>query len=196
MFEFKVSAQTIDELKSKIVEAAKSIEEIQVRIEQVVGTVEIPTTVAVVEHEPIVKEVKVEEKAKRTRKKKEETSASVVPEPSIIVPPVPTTDVVVEIPKFDVPVAAAPIVATPVVEEAPAVYHEGIASHSFETFKSKIVIIVNDLVAQNKIDRAYIEQVCKHFNVSYIWDVAKDDSKAKELYEGFCQFGFINKVQV
>lgn len=135
-----------------------------------------------------------------------------LPSPAALVPPPPAPTVEVQQPVFmsaaPVSVATAPVpqqapVSQPVVAAPPAVAapsYDPIAvppapqvpAHSFETFRKNIIPVVVDLVKTGKIDQPYVEAVKKHFGVTEIWKVT--DDQAREMFEQFCHYGFLQKV--
>lgn len=67
-------------------------------------------------------------------------------------------------------------------------------AHTLQTFTNGLTEILAQLINEKKIDKAYIESLCKHFNVKYIWNVIGSGNQIKELYEAFAQYGFITKL--
>jgi len=115
----------------------------------------------------------------------------------ITIPPVPPTTVVVEPPTFQVPVPP-PVVASP----APQPSYENIPvppdatkpAHSFETFRKNFIKVVVDLLGAEKINADYIRSLEEYFKVKAIWDIAKDDTKSREMFENFCNQGLITRI--
>lgn len=67
-------------------------------------------------------------------------------------------------------------------------------AHTLQTFTNNLTEILAQLINEKKINKAYIESLCTHFNVKYIWNVIGSGVQIKELYEAFAQYGFITKL--
>lgn len=67
-------------------------------------------------------------------------------------------------------------------------------AHTLQTFTNNLTEILAQLINEKKINKAYIESLCTHFNVKYIWNVIGSGNQIKELYEAFAQYGFITKL--
>jgi hypothetical protein len=139
----------------------------------------------------LVVQVEAELKAKQGAVKPEPVQAS---QPFVAPPPPPVT-IPVETPKFE----QAPIVAPPVVSQIPvysdvAIPQDTKPAHSFETFRKNLIPIFTKLINEGKLTSEYLAEATKYFGVSGIWDIAKDETKCRELFEGFVAFGYITKV--
>lgn len=127
-------------------------------------------------------------------------------------PAVPPTTVDVQPPVFSQPAPqvveptpppVAPPIAQPTVQPvqqvAPQV--EGLEippgirqAHTLATFQAHIVNIFAQLQKEGKITPEYIKQLEQHFGVDHIWGIMKYPEKVQQLYDNFCEYGFITRV--
>lgn len=67
-------------------------------------------------------------------------------------------------------------------------------AHTLETFQNNLTNVLAQLINEKKITKEYIESLCKHFNVKYIWNVLGSATQIRELYESFASYGLITKL--
>ncbi len=67
-------------------------------------------------------------------------------------------------------------------------------AHTLQTFQNNLTEVLAQLINEKKINKEYVESLCKHFNVKYIWNVIGSGTQIRELYEAFAQYGFITKL--
>lgn len=122
---------------------------------------------------------------------------SFLPPQPAFVPPPPAPTVHVEIPQAVVQPVVLPI--QPVVASVPQQTYENIQvpggtrpAHSIVTFKANLMVLIAQLIEENKVDAPYIEQLNAYFKVTQLWDI--NDTQLNELFEMFAQVGFITKV--
>jgi hypothetical protein len=48
---------------------------------------------------------------------------------------------------------------------------------------------------EGKIDQTYIDQLKNHFQVKEIWNILASGKSCEELYEQFCSYGLIQRVE-
>ena len=103
--------------------------------------------------------------------------------------------------KPSLPPLVAPKPVAPVAASAPSVVPLppppilGKFTHTLKTFKENIVLTISGLIEEKKIDQAYIDSICKYFNVSNLWEIFKDEAKIGELYENFVASGLITRAE-
>lgn len=128
-------------------------------------------------------------------------TSSPVATPSMLVPPdqtqVPAQPEVARHPD-------APSFASPTVDkmyEAFTNVDKGIVvppgqkpAHTLQTFTNNLTDVLAQLINEKKITKEYIESLCKHFNVKYIWNVLGNATQIRELYDSFGQYGLITKL--
>lgn len=85
-------------------------------------------------------------------------------------------------------------VATPEFAQAPAPIGMAPATHSFDSFKKNLQMIIVRLINEKKITRDYMNDLNAHFKVNNLWEVASDDLKAKPLFDLFVQYAYITGV--
>ena len=51
-----------------------------------------------------------------------------------------------------------------------------------------------DTATMQKINAEYLQLLKRHFGVTELWDLRKDDAKCFELFNGFIENGLITKV--
>lgn len=110
-------------------------------------------------------------------------------------PPPPTIHV--EIPNFAAnSVPFKPVeVAPPVQTYENVVVPQGVRpAHSLLSFQNNLMTLLSQLVSDGKINREYIEELKKYFNVKEIWHITSSGKQSMELYDVFAQAGFITKV--
>lgn len=113
--------------------------------------------------------------------------------PKFEVPAMPTTNVVVQIPKSDV----APVEEVKPAPVAPPTIPQLNTNNAYtiDTFKSGLVMILNNLLKEGKIDKAWIDATStKVFEGKDIWDWNKNEAKVTELYNMFISWKFINAI--
>ena len=81
---------------------------------------------------------------------------------------------------------APPVAPPPPIDIKPA--------HTFDTFKAQMIQTIADLVDAKKINAEYLQLLKRHFGVTELWDLRKDDAKCFELFNGFIENGLITKV--
>ncbi|MDV7394693.1 hypothetical protein RZS08_25135, partial [Arthrospira platensis SPKY1] len=89
------------------------------------------------------------------------------------------------------PVVAKPteVLEKPQELKAPSKY-----AHTFDSFRSNLVVTMASLVNDGKITQEYVKTLNGYFGVKEIWEIFEDLDKVKELYENFCSVGLIEKV--
>ena len=99
-------------------------------------------------------------------------------------PPMPTTDVHVEMPmiKETVPTGVLPTFQSPPVN-----------THTVQSFRDNLLPILNKLVIEGKIDTEWINNTkTTHFNNMDAIHWAKNEAASESLFNTFIQWGFIN----
>lgn len=99
-------------------------------------------------------------------------------------PPMPTTDVHVEMPmiKETVPTGVLPTFQSPPVN-----------THTVQSFRDNLLPILNKLVIEGKIDTDWINNTkVTHFNNMDAIHWAKNEAASESLFNTFIQWGFIN----
>lgn len=113
------------------------------------------------------------------------------------IPQVPPTTVHVTPPVFQVQQPAVqvstPVYSDPVVPVVPT-QEQARPAFDFASFKNNFVTFISSLIAQKKIDRPYILELCNYFQIADIWDITKDDTKCLELFNSCAAYGWLTKV--
>lgn len=127
------------------------------------------------------------EKSKRTRRTKKELEE--------VAQPVPAVEVASPAPVLSIappPVAAAASIVPPasLAVPKPTAKH----AHNFDSFKGSVMSTMSSLVTEGKITQEYINQLKEYFGVQEIWQVFKNEAQLKELYDNFVAAGFIQAV--
>jgi hypothetical protein len=100
-------------------------------------------------------------------------------------PPVPGT------PSID----PQPVTSQPPVDLTPApVPMSNKPAHNFDTFKANFIGVVGNLMQEGKIDLNYVNSLNQHFGVEEFFMIRDKEDAVRELYDNFCSFGFITKV--
>lgn len=111
---------------------------------------------------------------------------------AVNVPVVPPTTVKVAMPSFQ---AVAPVVVEPTpAYENIVVPDGGRPAHSLITFKNNLMLIIAGLINEGKITQEYIAQLKTYFQVKEIWNIIGSEKQSTELFDVFCNAGFLTKV--
>ena len=143
----------------------------------------------------IIEEIKeLQEKPKRTRKKKEPVEEAAIPESPVLLgvaappPPVPLVP-----PAALNPMLVEPVVAPPPVPLMPPLITDKY-TFTYDMFKGKVAFVLNDLINDGKIDKTYLDSLKEYFEVKEIWEIFKSEAKVQELYVNLADFGLITKA--
>jgi len=99
-------------------------------------------------------------------------------------PPMPTTDVHVEMPMIK---ETAPTGVLPTFQSPP------VNTHTVQSFRDNLLPILNKLVIEGKIDTEWINNTkATHFNNMDAIHWAKNEAASESLFNTFIQWGFIN----
>lgn len=109
---------------------------------------------------------------------------------------VPTTEVRAKLPEeanvlasASIPPAIAPTFAAPM--QQPVLPPN---TFTYEMFKGNLIKVLNDLIAEKKIDAAWIEQTKGQFAGKDVVQWHENEMSCQSLFEAFVSWGFINKA--
>ena len=129
------------------------------------------------------------------------TVEQAVAESQAIIPAAPTPTVAVAQP------APLQTVAQPVVESVTTPAPAGTTeygnvpvptgtkpAHSLATFTANLPLVLTSLINEGKITKEYTAELCTHFGVDAIWEIASDADKCTNLFDFLVTNGLITKV--
>lgn len=123
--------------------------------------------------------------------------ASHAPAAPIVIPPMPTTEHVVNIPAEQSMATVHPIQqAAPVVQPpvAPPVNQTG--AYNLQTFKANLVAIISGLLSTGKLNSEWIAKTAKEtFGGQDIWLWSSNEPKIEELFNCFIEWNLIQKFE-
>ncbi len=93
------------------------------------------------------------------------------------------------------PVQTAQAVIVPPTNVTVAPPMPGVHAHTFQSFKNNLVEVFAALLNEGKIDQTYIDQLKNHFQVKEIWNILASGKSCEELYDQFCSYGLIQRVE-
>jgi len=151
-------------------------------------------------------------------KSKQIQSAPTYPSPALpeVAPVIASPAVVVPLPVVLPPVspmgnalpqAASPAPVAPMTPSVPSMVPQPTASvapplpaapepvtfsHSVETFRSKFLVTLAELVNQGKLTKPYVQQLCQFFQVDEIHKI--NDQQKDQLFDQFVQHGLLNRI--
>ena len=136
------------------------------------------------------------EKLATAKAEVEAAQASHVPAAPIVIPPMPTTNHVVNIPAEAsmVQQPVAPVVVTPAPVIAPPLNQTG--AYNLQTFKANLVTIISGLLTSGKLNSEWIAKTAKDiFQGQDIWLWSANEPKIEELFNSFVEWNLIQKFE-
>ena len=118
-----------------------------------------------------------------------------------VVPTVQHVEVPTAQPVYQQPVVVEQPVITPPVQTQSAAAPAPIAAppmptmtsgHTLDSFKANFPHVIAQLITEKKITQDYVNILKDHYKVDQIWNV--NDVQKEEMFHGFVQYGFIQKV--
>ena len=67
-------------------------------------------------------------------------------------------------------------------------------AHSLATFTANLPLVLTSLINEGKITKEYTAELCTHFGVDAIWEIASDADKCTNLFDFLVTNGLITKV--
>jgi hypothetical protein len=121
--------------------------------------------------------------------------ASHVTVAAVVIPPMPTTNHVVDIPTEQVAVQQPVVHVAPVAPViAPPVNQNG--AYNLETFKINLVTIISGLLTSGKLNSEWIAKTAKEtFAGQDIWLWSANEPKIEELFNCFIEWNLIQKFE-
>lgn len=127
-------------------------------------------------------------------------SASQVVTFSAPLPPAPTVEVPMPISQPVAPVSQVTEVALVVkepVEKYPniVVPEETRPAHTLNTFKANLMEVFAVLINSGKINTEWINEMKKNLEIKEIWNLLGDEGKLIQVYDNFCKYGLITRIE-
>lgn len=123
--------------------------------------------------------------------------ASHTPAPAIVIPPMPTTNHVVNIPA-EQSMQPAPVVQQQPTPQAPVVAPplNQNGAYNLQTFKANLVAIISGLLSTGKLNSEWIAKTAKEtFGGQDIWLWSANEPKIEELFNCFIEWNLIQKFE-
>lgn len=98
--------------------------------------------------------------------------------------------------EWNAPPPKPPVVSEPVATSyaPPTPISATRAAYDFNSFRTNLLMLINDLMNSGKLKKEYLKQLCDYFKVEHIYDIIPQEDKCRELFEGWASQGLFTRV--